>query len=318
MIREGLRDWWRVDPRTRLRRQIVIALALALIAGGIVALVVTVSAAWRGVQANETVPITGRAQRVELSQATMAALARRLIEYNDEHRELLTGGTQLAWLERVAGRLAAVAPEFPAGWSFRLDHGAGADLNAYPDGTIGLDLGLFAYVGSEAELAALVAHAMGHVIARHVNEGLTTRRLTDAARRYVTDPDGVARIERLSLLAAAGLEPKDGDPEPFSREFETEADIIGMTLMARACFDPLAAPVIWHWLRPQTVLQQADAPPATALRVHRDYAARVWSMGRGARDRFSKVTGHCEKLDGAVRIAPAVSSSPPPGADGER
>ncbi len=91
---------------------------------------------------------------------------------------------------------------------------------ALPDGRLLVNRGLLALARGEAELAFVLAHEIGHVVAGHARQG---------AARPPVDP------------AIAGVAEVQAEAE-FNRGQEREADRIGIDALARAGFDPAAAP----------------------------------------------------------------------------
>lgn len=118
---------------------------------------------------------------------------------------------------------------------------------ALPAGYVYVTRGLLALADSEAELAGVMAHEIGHVTARHT------------AQRY---GQAVAAQTAVQLLGAAGLGQMGKLAEPlamlgltsFSRDHEFEADLLGIETMARAGFDPYAMATFLERLDAKTQL----------------------------------------------------------------
>lgn len=155
-------------------------------------------------------------------------------------------------LDRVVARLAPYAviahADAPAWRAYVVDD---PSPNAYalPDGRLYFSRGLFAALNSEAELAHVVGHEMGHVVARHGAAielvGALGRAGRTAAVLAGVDRRSAAELERLTVSA-------------FSRSQENEADALGFSYAVRAGYDPAAA----------------SAPHQTFLRLKR-YRERV-------------------------------------------
>ena len=93
---------------------------------------------------------------------------------------------------------------------------------------------------NEAELAFVVAHEVGHAIARHGGERLSWG--------YLQSLGGILVAVGLNDKTASnvyGIGTNLGVILPFSRSNEAEADLIGLILMARAGYDPRAAVQFW-------------------------------------------------------------------------
>jgi predicted Zn-dependent protease len=110
-------------------------------------------------------------------------------------------------------------------------------INAFalPTGQLYVTRGLIALADDESELASVIAHEMGHVIARHAELREQQMRQVDLVNRVITDvvsdPEAGALALAKSKLALAS----------FSRAQEFEADAIGIGIAARAGYDPYGA-----------------------------------------------------------------------------
>src|SRR5690606_6304058 len=110
---------------------------------------------------------------------------------------------------------------------------------ALPGGRIGVYSGLFKVAQDDAQLAAVVGHEIGHVLANHVAERLSRQAVLETGLGVFS---GTGVGEYAGLLAQAATL---GVVLPFSRQQEAEADEIGLMLMARAGYDPRAAIQLW-------------------------------------------------------------------------
>ena len=135
---------------------------------------------------------------------------------------------------RIVGRLTAATPD--QGETYRVTLLDSPSVNAFalPGGYLYVTRGLLALADDSAELAAVLAHEMAHVIADH---GLARARREEAtgiatrvASRVMSDAEARVALARDQVDAAR-----------FSRQQELEADQIGTVMMARAGFDPAAA-----------------------------------------------------------------------------
>jgi len=111
-----------------------------------------------------------------------------------------------------------------------------SEINAFslPGGPVYVNMGLVELAENEDELAAVIAHEMGHVAARHATEQMTTLELSQLAM-FVTlsAVGGVSPIalEGTRLGYILGI-------LRYDRGMETEADALGLELMRSAGFDP--------------------------------------------------------------------------------
>lgn len=157
------------------------------------------------------------------------------------------------YVDQVGNRLARVS-EMP-GLSFRFTvlNDQAPNAFALPGGYVYITRGLLALVDTEAELAAVLAHEIGHVVARHpaqryshaqtANLGLTLLGVLGGA---MGAPSGAGQI--LSMGA-------QGYIQGYSRDQEMEADRLSVRYLTRAGYAPRAAASMFTKLEAQTRLE---------------------------------------------------------------
>ena len=122
-------------------------------------------------------------------------------------------------------------------------------INAFalPGGKIGIYSGLLQVAKTENQVAAVIGHEVGHVILEHSNQRISERLLIQSGLVIIgknlgdRDPR-----EKQKILAALGLGASVGIKLPHNRKHEKEADLTGLTLMAKAGFDPRASVILWQ------------------------------------------------------------------------
>ncbi len=144
-------------------------------------------------------------------------------------------------LTRVGRALVAVSGKNSGNWEFEVFSSDVPNAFALPGGHVAVYEALFQYTDSDAELATVVGHEIGHVLARHGGE-----RMTQAAlQEWVGALLGAATDSGELGMVAYGVVTDLGVILPFSRKHEYEADYIGLLLMADAGYDPAAAIAFW-------------------------------------------------------------------------
>ncbi|GLI59996.1 hypothetical protein VaNZ11_002055 [Volvox africanus] len=197
----------------------------------------------------ETVPYTGRRHSIMLVSPhreqwmgkvgfeQFKALARA------EHKLLPDLHPDVQRVRHLGSAIAAVAADGGGGGSFEHMRGMQWEFAVIDDGMVNAAVlpggkvivfsGLLRLLDrNDDELAAVLAHEVGHVLARHPAESMSTLNvwlLINTALRLTL---GFA-LPDVAMYLALIL--------PNSRKNEHEADVIGLRLMARACFDPSAA-----------------------------------------------------------------------------
>ena len=216
----------------------------------------------------ESAPVTGRSQLMLVSESEERQMGERAYsQLLAREPQLRDGGWANTTVERVGRRIADAAENPPPkmwkaphyDWEFRVINKDVPNAFCLPGGKIAVNTGLLAVVQSDAELAAVVGHEVAHALARHAAERLSDQRaatvaLTAAtvalavlgARSGSTSPGTSAAISVAALAAGAGV--NYGILLPMSRKHESEADHIGLVLMAMAGYDPHAAITLWKRL----------------------------------------------------------------------
>lgn len=180
--------------------------------------------------------------------------------------------------------VAALTRELPAGsrttgWDTAVFVNAEPNAFALPGGKVGVYTGIFTVAKNQDQLAAVIGHEIGHVISNHHDERITRQMGTQAGlgivgsllgSRYgegaesATSQIGGTAAQALILL-------------PNSRTQESEADVVGQQLMAKAGFDPRAAVGLW-----QNMLAAGGSRPPQWLSTHPDPQARIGELGSRA------------------------------------
>ncbi|MDN3522518.1 M48 family metallopeptidase [Halomonas ramblicola] len=171
-----------------------------------------------------------------------------------------------------AAREAYPDVEMPAEWEVVVFEDASPNAFAVPGGRIGVHQGLLAVAGTPAQLAAVIGHEVGHVLADHGNERLT-QQLGIKAVLLVVGLFSEGELAGETLMRALGLGAHLGIALPFSRTHEEEADIMGLTIMARAGFDPRESLVLWR-----NMAAAGGGQPPEFLSTHPAHASRIEAL----------------------------------------
>jgi predicted Zn-dependent protease len=203
------------------------------------ALLVTVAAC-------ETVPLTGRSQFNVVDQATEQKLGDQAFTEIKAKSKISKDPNANAMVQRVGQRIAQ-ASGLKEDWEFIVIDEPQVNAFALPGGKIAVYTGILPVAGDDTGLATVLGHEVGHVMAHHAAERISQSQVIDVGTTIGsillggatgTDPNTVAGL--LGAGAAVGL------TLPFGRAQEYEADRIGLTLMARAGYDPRQAVGFWQ------------------------------------------------------------------------
>ena len=187
-----------------------------------------------------TVPMTGRTQLMltfESSENAMGVSA--YAEYMQKEKPT-SNSRQQEVLKRVGNALVAHTGDTGYAWEFNVLESRTINAWCLPGGKIAVYTALMKKFNNEAELACVVAHEIAHAIARHGGERMSWNYLMALGSL------GVSAIGNNWLETVYGIGAEYGVMLPYSREHEREADSIGLTLMAKAGYNPNAAVDFWE------------------------------------------------------------------------
>ncbi|HEX2830140.1 MAG TPA: M48 family metalloprotease [Burkholderiales bacterium] len=182
-------------------------------------------------------PITGEKQRVQLTAEQEVELGRKLAPQMAAQFGGVSSDASLQRVRRVGARIAkqSAAARTPYKFDFHLL----ADrktVNAFalPGGQIFVTEALLALLETEDEVAGVLGHEVGHVLARHSAEHLAKQQLTQHLVGAIAIGSGSYDATQLAQLAGSLVNMKHG------RDDELESDTLGLRLMREAGYDPRA------------------------------------------------------------------------------
>ena len=238
-------------PPVRTPRLAVLALALA---AGLLAL---------GAGGCATNPVTGRRelslvssnQELELGRQGYPAVIEEYGKYGDT--------TLAAYVDSVGQRVAKASHLPNLDWHFTVLDDPTVNAFAMPGGYIYITRGILTHLNSEAQLAGVLGHEIGHVTHRHTAEQMTQQQLVGLG--YTALAIGVPELQQYDAVAqqALGLMFLK-----YSREHETEADELGVSYATLAGYDPHEIPPTYAMLK--RVSQAAGSNIPAFMSTHPD------------------------------------------------
>ncbi len=168
--------------------------------------------------------LVSESQEIELGQA----YAREV----EESMPLVEDPALQAYVEGVGLALAAASERPALPWSFRIVDDPVVNAFALPGGPVYVTRGIMAHFSSEAEMAAVLGHEIGHITARHSVEQISRAQL--AGIGLVVGSVVSRDVARYSGLAAQGLQVLFLS---FSRDDEHQSDLLGVRYSGRLGYD---------------------------------------------------------------------------------
>lgn len=177
---------------------------------------------------------------------------------------------QNQYVQCVADTLLPYVPSgvYSGDWEVVVFNDDQVNAFALPGGKIGVYTGLLKVATNQHQLAAVIGHEIGHVIAQHGNERMSQTTLIQTGSQVANQVLAANQVPyNAEIMGALGLGLQLGVQLPFSRTHESEADLIGLQLMAKAGFDPRQSVDLWRNMeaasggeRPMELLSTHPAP----------------------------------------------------------
>ena len=223
------------------------------------------------------VPITHRRGLHLVPETELLSMS--LQQYDDVlKKSKLSKDTQkVEMVRRVGNRIAKAAEAFLTEtgqqdkiknykWEFNLIQDD-KTVNAWvmPGGKAAVYTGILPYTQNETGLAVVLGHEVGHALADHGNERMSEALLAQMGGMALSVALSTQQEQTKQLfMAVYGAGATVGFLLPYSRLHESEADRIGLTLMARAGYDPREAIPFWERMSKQ----EGKSSPPEFLSTH--------------------------------------------------
>ncbi|GMI38237.1 hypothetical protein TrCOL_g803 [Triparma columacea] len=250
-----------------------------------------------------TVPVSNRSRHILTTphyEAQLGSASFEQIKKSSSLTILPPSHPASSTVSAIGHRLAATSTDANKRWNFvTVSDKSQPNAFALPPGHIVIYSGMFKYARTESELAAVIAHEIGHVLARHTGE-----KVTDS---------GVSSLATLALAGISGLI-FGGDSSaaafkvltigksflyelPHSRDMEREADLIGVELMGRACFDPRDASKVFERMEKDEKRKGGGrgGGGSSYLSTHPSHGERVGNLKKWGRETWEKNRGREEE-----------------------
>ena len=248
-----------------------------------------------------TNPATGRRQLSLVSEAQEIQMGREADQQVAASIGLYPDAALQSYVQRVGAGLAATSERPSLQWTFRVVDDAAVNAFALPGGYIYVTRGLLAHLNSEAELAAVVGHEIGHVTARHSVSQMTKAQLLSVG--LVVGMILRPQLQNFGGLAQAGMELLF---LKYSRDDEKQADELGLRYLTRGGYDPRPMTQVFRTLERVGTTEGGGRVPAW-LSTHPDpgdrgrlIAAAITALPAGQAGVRVEREGYLQRIDGVV------------------
>ena len=217
-------------------------------------------------------PVTGRTERTVMDERSEVEVGK------EQHQQVLAeygvvkDSRLQAYVNEVGQRLARNSHRGTLQWTFTVLDSPEVNAFALPGGYVYITRGIMAYMDSEADLAGVLGHEIGHVTARHGSQRATRQQtaglgvLAATVLGAILEGRGVSGAGELANQVSQGV--AAGYIASYSREQELQADRLGAEYLARSSYNPRNMVDVIELLRNQERFA-ADVARAEGREVNR-------------------------------------------------
>lgn len=220
----------------------------------------------------ESAPLTGRSQLMMVSQEEERALGLQAYQQIVRSERVSHNPNLVSLVERVGKRIAAAAEHPPNNmwappryqWEFKVIDKNMPNAFCLPGGKVAVYTGLMPIAQNETGLAVVIGHEVAHALARHGAERMSQQMAVTGgavvlATVLAATSSGRNTAYMPMVIGAFGAGATLGYVLPMSRTQESEADRIGLVLMAMAGYDPHEGVALWERMRAAKGNQRGQA-----------------------------------------------------------
>lgn len=220
--------------------------------------------------------MTGRQQFLLYSESQMAQMGVAAFTDLQSKTPRSSSTTKVTYVRCVANAITQVVPPDQlravavSSWEVEVFEDETANAFALPGGKIGVHTGLLTVATTPGQLAAVLGHEVGHVLDRHSNARVSQGTLAEVGMQFGSILLGAETPQKQLLMGALGVGVQYGALMPYGRSQESDADLIGLELMARAGFDPNESVTLW-----QNMARAGGAAPPEFMSTHPSSTTRI-------------------------------------------
>ncbi len=218
---------------------------------------------------------TGRNQMLLYSEGEMSQLGAQSFVQMKSEITATKDAKKIAYVQCIVDALLPYVPAQSSfeQWEVVVFESDQVNAFALPGGKIGVYTGIMKVAENQHQLAAVIGHEIVHVTAQHGNERMSQSQLTNTGLSLSNLALGNNQYREVAM-SALGLGVQYGVLMPYGRSQESEADIIGLEIMAKAGFDPNASITLWQNMGKASKGKQ----PAEFFSTHPSNATRIQNL----------------------------------------
>ncbi len=215
-----------------------------------------------------TVPLTNRKQLSLIPASEIQAMSYQQYDQVKQESKLSTNQAQVNMIKSVGARISNAAEAFlkqegvnmQFDWEFILiEDDKTPNAWCMPGGKVAFYTGILPFTKNETGVAVVMGHEVAHALAQHGNERMSQGLLVQLGGLTLAKAlEDKPELTQSLWMQAFGLGAQVGFLLPYSRKHESEADRIGLIIMAKAGYNPNEAIAFWERMKEAS---GGQAPP---------------------------------------------------------
>jgi predicted Zn-dependent protease len=210
---------------------------------------------------------TGRSQLMLMPDSQMEQMGIQAFENIKKETPVDSAAAPNRYVNCVA---QAVTREAGGSWEVVVFQDDSANAFALPGRKIGVNSGMLKVARNSDQLATVIGHEVAHVLAHHSNERVSQQFAVEQGLGLIDALSNTQTATGRTLMGLLGVGAQYGILMPYSRIQESEADRLGLELMARAGFDPAQSIKLW-----ENMSAAGGAQPPEFLSTHPAHGTRI-------------------------------------------
>jgi predicted Zn-dependent protease len=233
-----------------------------------------------------TNPFTGKKTMAFMPNSQLLPMAFAQYDQFLSDNKVLKGTSEAEMITRVGQRISVAAERWLDAnnyqgylkdykWEYNLVDDKTVNAWCMPGGKIVFYTGILPIAAGETGVAAIMGHEVAHALANHGQQRMSAGMIQQAgAIGVAAATNSQSSTEQRIWMQAYGVGSSVAGMLPFSRAHETEADEIGLYLMAIAGYNPEEAHKLWQRMKTNS---DGKAPPEF-LSTHPSNASRIANL----------------------------------------
>jgi predicted Zn-dependent protease len=210
---------------------------------------------------------TGRSQLVLMPDSEMNQMGLQAFTNIKSKTPVETSRSTNSYVQCVGN---AITREVGGRWEIVVFRDDAANAFALPGRKIGVNTGLLKVAENQHQLATVIGHEVAHVLSQHSNERVSQKFAVEQGLGLLNAIASPQSGTGQTLMGLLGVGAEYGILMPYSRIQESEADTLGLDLMAKAGFDPRESVKLWA-----NMSRANRGQPPEFLSTHPSHGSRI-------------------------------------------